>query len=263
MGFFDFLFGNKKKPQKEDSFSKTVDRTSNYNSFSNTNASNLVGMAEKVNFAVNSGNNSVALNAMVALYSIPQPQNGGGRVILDLPNEDLQCVGFAFARIALLLRGGDEDINSVAAENAYFCLAKAFIENNNKWALPAIFTILYKKKHLLNDKFISSWCNIAQKEVGMPIGMMLGGNPFTAPHLQDFRDQAIGFSSDVMYYILQEFFDINEMTFKVPTDMFLMTPSISQIQVFLGSNNGSFNAENGRKHFISVYKECEDTLSKY
>lgn len=291
MGLFDFLFGNKKKQEQErlqreqqerlqrekeeriarerearlaENRRREAERQAQSNQVKQAKLpvhDRISELAGVVNFAINSGNNRAALNAMTEMYTVVQ--RNGGISLLNLPIEDLQCVGFAFTRMALYFNNGDEDINSVAAENAFYCLSKSFFEKNNNWTLPAIFTLLNTKRHLLKDKLISSWCSMAQKEVGMPIGMMLGGNPFVAPHLADFRAQAIGFGDDIMYFVLSKFFNIQNLEYTIPTDLFLIEPPIDNIKAFLNNTECSKDFEKGEKHLRSVYKECEDTLKKF
>ena len=287
MGLFDFLFGNKKKERLErerqerlkrereeriarerearlaENRRKEAERQTQKQASSTALPihEKIVRLAGLVNYGVSSGNNDVALNAMAEMYTYVQ--RNGGVSLLKLPIDDLQCVGFAFTRMALFFDNGDEDINSVAAENAFYCLAKSYYEKNNEWTLPAIFTLLDTKRYLLKDKLISSWCTMTQEEVGMPIGLILGGNPFVAPHLADFRAQALGFGDDIMYFVLSKFFDIKKLEYTIPTDLFLIEPPIVNIKFFLNNNKSSKDFENGEKHFRSVYKECEDTLRKF
>lgn len=102
------------------------------------------------------------------LYNEVGPRRQGGAALLNLSGADCQCVGLAFTATALCYDFGDEDINSVSAENAYYCLARSIIEKGNSFAAPAIFILLQKGTRLMKDKLISSFCSIAQKESGMP-----------------------------------------------------------------------------------------------
>jgi len=232
-----------------------------------TNTSIIEDIAVAVNWHFNTNNQKTCLDSMVMLYQTVQRESG--RILLDLPASNCQSVGLAFTCMALYFDNGNNNINSVAAENAYYCLAKSNIEEENTYSLPAIFSMLHRRPNLLTDKFISSWCSMAEKQVGMPIGMMLSGNPFKDPHLQDFRDQAIGFMSQVKYYILSIFYDIEHQKFIIPTDMPYFLPTEQEITSFLLSirNEINIDASNylslGKSHFSNVFKECEGTLSKY
>lgn len=228
---------------------------------------NIKELSSTVNWTFNSNKQNTCIDAMLSLYQ--SVQRGGGRQLLNLPASDCQCVGLAFTCMALFFDNGDKDINSVAAENAYYCLAKTYIGSNNSYALPAVFTLLQRKPFLLYDKFIANWCTFAQKEAGMPIGMMLGGNPFRDPKLQDFRNQAVGFIEQVKYYVLNIFYNVDNSTFNMPTDLPYHLPNQAEIKTFLSAigKNENFSYSEyfsiGKKHFEGVFKECENTLKEF
>lgn len=121
----------------------------------------------------------------------------------------------------------------------------------------------------MRDKLIASWCKMAQKQVGMPIGMMLCGNPFKDPRLEDFRQQAINFKNDIAYHCLLKFYDFDKQDYKVPTDIAFFIPKKSEIDslILRVKENSSFGTESYfnscEEHFTSLYNECKDTLMKY
>lgn len=235
----------------------------------NVGQNKITEIACQLNFARNTGNSALAGRLCTELYNEVSPNKQGGRSLLNLPNGDCQSVGLAFTCMVLCYDFGDDDINSVAAENAFFCLARSLTETGNTFVAPAIFTILQTSPQLMKDKLISSWCSLAQKQVGMPIGLMLGGNPFLDPRLNDFRQQAFDFKDDIMFYALSKFFDIEKMEFTIPTDLPYFLPKKSIIVSFLNKikENQSYSKENFmnncEKHFVSVFEECKDTLKKY
>ncbi len=227
----------------------------------------LQQLAVAVNWNRNTNNQRECLNAMVELYQAVSGHNA--HKLIELDAKLCQPVGIAFTSMALLFNNGDIDINSVAAENAFYCLARCHIETGNTYCLPAVFTLLGNKQKLLDSKLISSWIDLAQKEVGMPIGMMLGGNPYTDPRLSDFRNQAIGFAEQIRYYVLSKFYDIKNMQFIIPTDLRGFLPSNSEVVSFIkGVNFESNNSpedyiRNGEVHFTSLYEQCRETLSRF
>lgn len=98
-------------------------------------------------------------------------------------------------------------------------------------------------------------------------GMMLGGNPFQAPHLADFREQAVSKRVEIMAYLIQFFYDLEKSKYKVPTDMPYLIPNNRDIEQFttLVSDSGSSVKEmrlEGQKYFYAMFEDCEDTLSK-
>lgn len=225
----------------------------------------LYVMAGQANFAFNMGNQQTAINAMNQLFQSCYGQKG--HKLLNVSPENCQPIGLAFANIAIYLNFNDRDLNSVAAENAFYCLARNFIAKNNTFTAPALFTMLLKYQDLLKDKLIATHCTIAEKSVGMPIGMMLGGNPFQAPHLADFREQAVSKRLDIMAYLIQFFYDFDKSEYKIPTDMPYLIPNNRDLEQFktLVSGSGSSVKEmqtEGQKYFYTMFEECEDTLRK-
>ncbi len=268
MGFFDFLFRGKKKDGHSESITYIQPKPQPRPQMPSIN-NDIVEIAGMVNMAHNTGNHRKATDLCAMLHSEVGPRKQGGRALINLPANDCQCVGLAFTTMAICYDFGDDDINSVAAENAYYCLAKSLIENNNSFCAPAIFSILAKRPQLLKDKLISSWCSIAQKEIGMPIGMALGGNPYVDPRLEDFRQQAISFKDFIMYFALTKFYDITNDEYLVPTDMPYFIPKGNEVRSFIETikqnpayGKSAFFGE-CEKHVKSVLAECEDTLSKY
>ena len=225
----------------------------------------LDSMACQANYSFNMGNQQVAINYMNQLFQSCYGQRG--HKLLNVSPENCQPIGFAFANIAIYLNFNDRDLNSVAAENAFYCLSRNFIAKGNSFATPALFTLLLKYHELLKDKLISSHCSMAEKSVGMPIGMMLHGNPFNAPHLAGFREQAVSKRVPIMAYLIHYFYDLEKSEYKVPTDMPYLIPSSRDIEQFkaLISEYGASVTElklEGQKYFYSMFEDCEDTLNK-
>lgn len=293
MGLFDFLFGKKDNssvPQSKSEYSSQSATSHSVSSSSqtplsrpvaqrptpqpaqhkaySTGSNNIVDLALQLNMAHNTGSSSANYLCGV-LYNEVGPRKQGGHAIINLSSEDCQCVGLAFTAMALCYNFGDEDINSVAVEDAFFCLSRNLIDEGNTFVAPAIFTLMQKGGKLMKDQLISSWCSMAQKQVGMPIGIMLGGNPFKDPRLEEFRQQAIGFRNDIAYYALLKFYDVDKQEYTIPTDMPYFIPSESEVNSLLAKvkENPSFGTDsyikNCEEHFISVYEECKDTLNKY
>lgn len=290
MGFLDLLFGGSKKKERErqerlhlmqTEKSKIRDREqeSETSVFQNPLTQNrkepfcevdLSEIASQLNMSHNIGDKSTALQLCSVLYKEVSPYKSGGKALINLSASKSQCVGLAFTTMALCYSFGDEDINSVAAENAFYCLSKNLIETNNKFAAPAIFTIMQKGSKLMSDKLIRSMMSLAQKQVGAPISIMLGGNPLTDPGLEEFRQQAIMSVKDfTSYYVLLKFYDIANRQYLIPTDMPYYIPQESDIATLVERirNIPSFESETFdeqcKQHFMSVYDECEKTLRQF
>lgn len=104
-----------------------------------------------------------------ALYNEVCLDHQGTEPLLNLPLSECRNVGMAYTIVALCYNWGDIDMNSVASENAYYCLARSIIEQNDLYAAPAIFSILLKWPELLKDKLIEGWCTMEQLKWRTPI----------------------------------------------------------------------------------------------
>jgi hypothetical protein len=223
-------------------------------------------MACQCNLAFNMGNQSSAVTWMNKLFEACYA--GNGHKLLQIESKATQPIGFAFANIALYLDFDDEDMNSVAAENAIYCLGRSMIESNNSFCAPPLFKILQKRRNLLNDKLIATHCEISQRRVGMPIGIMLGGNPYTSPQLKEFREQAIEEKSiDIKAYLLENFFDTVSGEYKIPTDLHIDIPSKTDIGLFINQEKTIQYDKNcilreGEEYFFELFVQCQETLKK-
>lgn len=222
-------------------------------------------LAEQANWSFNTGNQQATIKFMNELFDACYGRNG--YKLLQISDQATQVIGLAFTSIARHLDFNDQDLNSVAAENALYCLARNLIANGNTFCTPAIFTLLLNHSDLLKDKLIAAHCEIAQKEIGLPICVMLGGNPFNAPHLNDFREQAVSKRVPIMAYILPFFYKEQSKEYSIPTDMPYHIPSQSQINKFirLKSEYGKANEnllQEGKRYFYQIFEECQETLLK-
>lgn len=219
----------------------------------------IVDLASQCNFYFNAGQTNQCLNTMVRLYK--SVQTYGGNTLIELQNQDLQCVGLAFAKMALYFDNGDSDINSVAAENAYYCLSKAHLLSSTAYVMPAIFNLLGGT--LLVDQLFYARCKDVEKEIGMPIQMAMGGNPRDMP---DFMKQVNDIKKHISYYVLTNFYNEQTQKYKVPTDMFLMLPQKVEMQKLTNELSGvdrNHILESGKKYFKQLYAECENTLKQF
>ena len=230
----------------------------------------LQNLAGCVNFTFNTNNHKEAVRYMNELFDECYGRNG--YKLLLISDDATQVVGLAFTSIARYLNFNDRDLNSVAAENALYCLARNFIATGNTYCVPAIFTLLINYSDLLRDKLIAAHCAITQKNMRFPIGLALGGNPFSAPHLNDFRKQAVLKRVSIMAYILPCFYTEKSKEYSIPTDMPYHIPSQSDINNFLMLKSQKMDTEygdveeltliEGKRYFYQLFEECQETLLK-
>ena len=102
----------------------------------------LLGLSANVNWGYNTRNTSLLLDSSAKLFNYVLPQNKGGQILLQLEGQgDTQVVGAAFSYGAIMFDNGDPSVNSVMAENAFYCLAKS-IKAGNNYAAPILLLSL-------------------------------------------------------------------------------------------------------------------------
>lgn len=228
-----------------------------------TVSEHLQYLASQANGSFNTGNEQATIKFMNELFNACYGRNG--YKLLQISDESTQVVGLAFTGIARYLEFNDPDLNSVAAENAFYCLARNLIAKRNTFCTPAIFTLLLNHSDLLRDKLIAAHCEIAQEDVGMPIGLMLGGNPFNSPHLKDFREQAVSKRIPIMAYILPFFYNEANKKYSIPTNMPYHIPSQPDIDKFIRMKSEYEKTTDdliseGERYFYKIFEECQKTL---
>ena len=71
----------------------------------------------------------------------------GGRSLINCPDESMKEIGMAYMKIAQLYKAGRQDwyVNSVSAENAFYCMVRYFKTTRDSSSLPYLY-ILYARK---------------------------------------------------------------------------------------------------------------------
>ncbi len=258
MGFLNNLFGGKKVP------SAKVEQPR-----SSSNAEAIEEMAKRVNWGYNTRNDDLFFNSVDALYNNTLMMGWGQ--LRSLGTDQLQCVGLAFTHIALGIRHDQETMPSVSAENAIYCLVRNYKENGNRFALPAIFSLL-QKPSFLKDKLISAVITFLAKRDNIPPGhvaLILGGNPYTDPKLEDFRQECLDFRLNIQFFILSKIADLNTGRYTLPEDIPLHQPTSQEINELLGKrdilrgDDDETRIKVGEEWLYRLYDECEETLRKF
>lgn len=225
----------------------------------------IIELACRVNMAHNTGNTDAARELCRVLFNNCSHLKYGTDILVRLHVEGCQAVGLAFTIMALEYDYNNQDANSCAAENAFYCLSRSLVEKDNRYVAPALFSILYREPYLMKDKLIASWASITQQRSEMPKNMILGGNPYRDSQLEEFRQQAFGFKDHIMYYLVTRFFNLESREFGIPTNLPYFIPSRKVVDTFLKSMEASYETDKTfitscEEHFLSVYRECEDTI---
>jgi 23S rRNA pseudoU1915 N3-methylase RlmH len=110
----------------------------------------MAGIAGNVNLCFVTGNKQGVTDNLVKLYTKVQGYNS--HLLKNVEAKDGQIVGLAFIKMALYFTNGNFLVNEIAAQNAYYCIAKNFLIAKNTYALPALFTLFVKRPQTLVDE---------------------------------------------------------------------------------------------------------------
>ena len=227
------------------------------------NMEKLLSLARNVNWGYNTRNSLLFETAGVQLFNYALPIQAGSKILVSLEDTtSTQIVGKAFSYIARSFDNGDPKVNSVAAENAYYCLAKS-IKAGNTYAAPELFMLLETKPDAILDKFVETL--MAEKATGLSRIFYYDAN-----RVQSDAKDLIPY---VKYYIASIFYNVDERKLLIPDDILTFPQTVLEktLVQFAPSDDpddlsflDSINALNeGCKYFTKVYKEIEDTLLNF
>lgn len=226
-------------------------------------------LATQVNWGYNTRNTDLFFDSVDELYN--RTLMMGWSKLMDLQTNQLQCVGLAFAKIAIRIKHEQDTMPSVSAENAYYCLVRNYKETSNRFVLPAVFSILQQPK-LLKDKLISATVHYLEKRDNLKpgyVGYILGGNPYTSPNCEEFRKECMDLGRNIQFYVLSKIADLNTSRYCLPSDIPLLQPSDKEIKEFIGAKNSIQGNDDqakitlGEEWMNRLFDECVQTLSKF
>ena len=194
----------------------------------------------------------------VELYSYVQRKRANLLTKIEDP-ADLQVVGKAFCHFALLIDNGDKDINSVAAENGYYCLAKSIIIGNY-YAAQTLYELLCTSPDLLLDKFMLSNLSDDDPIRDNPFDLMYG-------YLLDksARNEAFNNIFQVRYFLISKFYDMELNKSLIPDDIIEYSKAniTSDIKKIKEKSSINETLQIGNKYFFKVYNLMEKTLVNF
>lgn len=215
----------------------------------------MAGIAGNVNLCFVTGNKQGVTDNLVILYNKVHGYNS--HLLKTLDAKDGQIVGLAFIKMALYFSNGDFQVNEIAAQNAYYCIAKNYLFDKNTYALPALFTLLAKKPQTLGDELFD--VNPDPSLEGY------GRMTLSAPYRR--KDRVMENRLPIMKYVLSKFYDETKKKFLIDTTLPYHIPSQEDIDVFnqeqrtskLG-NEKEILAK-GEEYFKKLYKNIEEQLN--
>ena len=165
---------------------------------------------------------------------------------MKLNDVALQPVGFAFTYIARYLDFNDRDLNSVAAENAVYCLGKSLIANNNTFCAPALFTLFLNYSDLLNDKFFATYLYHVYWGIGI-------------------KEIPFHRRLPILLYLYSFFYDEQKQIYTVSSNVPFHFPTDENLREFqnlkkqIGASNEELYSE-GENCFFRIFEECQSAL---
>lgn len=215
----------------------------------------MAGIAGNVNLCFVTGNKQGVTDNLVILYNKVHGYNS--HLLKTLDAKDGQIVGLAFIKMALYFSNGDFQVNEIAAQNAYYCIAKNYLFDKNTYALPALFTLLAKRPQTLGDELFD--VNPDPSLEGY------GRMTLSAPYRR--KDRVMENRLPIMKYVLSKFYDETKKKFLIDTTLPYHIPSQEDIDVFnqeqrtskLG-NEKEILAK-GEEYFKELYENIEEQLN--
>lgn len=201
--------------------------------------------------------------AVSDLYNLVY-QNGG-QSLINCDSKDLKEIGLAYMKNAYYYKASQQDwyVNSVSAENAYYCLTRYFKETGDNSSLPFLFLILEERKALLNDKFKEAWKELHQDIVHMPYGMMsLETDVELSACLRYYHIY-------VQHHILSKFYDFNSGNVLVKDNVLdFYYPNFTNFvdkfnEKYVHYDKDEYATDRlhiGENYFTEIYKLCEKVL---
>ena len=216
----------------------------------------MAGIAGNVNLCFVTGNKQGVTDNLVILYNKVHGYNS--HLLKTLDAKDGQIVGLAFIKMALYFSNGDFQVNEIAAQNAYYCIAKNYLFDKNTYALPALFTLLAKRPQTLGDE-------LYDVNPDPSLGGAYGRMTLSAPYRR--KDRVMENRLPIMKYVLSKFYDETKKKFLIDTTLPYHIPSQEDIDVFnqeqrtskLG-NEKEILAK-GEEYFKKLYKNIEEQLN--
>ncbi len=206
--------------------------------------------AKSVNSAYKAHNTNM-LNAATELFYTYCYEKGSVHLTKYTKSEEFQCVGQAFAITAIYVDLGNPNAQSIAAENAYYCLTCA-VQKGDEYAKQWLFNLLIYGHKLLNDKFTEAFYLIKNDLTDIVSSIFI-----TASSINELI-------TETAYYILTLFFDpIVEEPLTKETNIEYLLDDVSGLIRVIGKQNHNIAVSIGKQIHDKVYTAVEQTVKNY
>ena len=216
----------------------------------------MAGIAGNVNLCFVTGNKQGVTDNLVILYNKVHGYNS--HLLKTLEVKDGQVVGLAFIKMALYFSNGDFQVNEIAAQNAYYCIAKNYLFDKNTYVLPALFTLLAKRPQTLGDE-------LYDVNPDPSLEGAYGRMTLSAPYRR--KDRVMENRLPIMKYVLSKFYDETKKKFLIDTTLPYHIPSQEEIDVFYQElrtsklGNEKEILAKGEEYFKELYENIEEQLN--
>lgn len=204
-------------------------------------------------------------SAIGNLYNIVH-QNGGTSLI-NCPDESMKEIGMAYMKIAQIYKAGEQDwyVNSVSAENAFYCLVRYYKKTGDSSSIPYLFMLLKANKKLLEDKFEQSWKKLNSRLINRPFGAGLIGDTMLSACLRYYHVYVLRHMLILSYDIKQGKPLTEDKTFAFLYPNFSNTVN-SFMEMYADYDRDEYannREELGKTYFDTIYELCENVLMEY
>lgn len=206
--------------------------------------------AESVNSAYKAHNTNM-LNAATELFYTYCYEKGSVHLTKYTKPEEFQYVGQAFAITAIYVDLGNPNAQSIAAENAYYCLTCA-VQQGDEHAKQWLFNLLIYGHRLLNDKFTEAFYHIKTDLTDITLSMFI-----TASSINELI-------TETAYYILTLFFDpiVEKPLIKKTIIEYQLDDALGLMRV-IGKQNHNIAVSIGKQIHNKVFTAVERTVKNY
>ena len=204
-------------------------------------------------------------DAIGDLYNLVY-QNGG-KTLINCPDSSMKEIGMAYIKIAQLYKAGKQDwyVNSVSAENAFYCMVRYFKNTGDSSSLPYLYILLNENKDLLEDKFEQSWKKLNGNMCRSPFGFGLAGDVMLSACLRYYHVYVMRHILSLSYNIKEGRPFVEDETFAFLYPNFKETVN-SFMKMYANYDKDEYARDRdqlGKTYFETIFELCKNVLLDY
>lgn len=191
----------------------------------------------------------------------------GGMSLINCPDESKKEIGMAYMKIAQIYKASKEDwyVNSVSAENAFYCLVRYYMSTGDSSSIPFLFMLLKANKNLLSDKFKASWDKLNPEVFNLPFGPGLVEEAMLSACLRYYHIYVLHYMLTISYDIKQgkPFVEDKAFTFLYPNFSNTVNSFMEMYADYDRDEYAKDREELGKTYFDTIYDLCEQVLKDF